>query len=105
VGLYGDFGENGAHLSAQLNPDEHESAKETKMPSNNESIKGWGCGDTTPCKVTPVIQHGVVSPDPTRACIPREDVPRFWREWSTSRRAAPRVLVVEGLKFRVCGVG
>ena len=38
-----------------------------------------GCtpsGDTTPCKVTLVILHGVVSPDPhyghpTRVCIPR----------------------------------
>ena len=32
-------------------------------------------GDTAPCKVTPVILHGVVSPDRsdfTRGCIPRE---------------------------------
>ena len=35
---------------------------------------GVSFGDTTPCKVTPVILHGIVSPDsgyPTRGCIPR----------------------------------
>jgi len=36
-----------------------------RLPSHGPS------GDTTPCKVTPVILHGVVSPDFTWGCIPR----------------------------------
>ena len=36
-------------------------------------------GDTTPCKVTPVILHGVVSPDFTRGCIAGASVGAQWR--------------------------
>ena len=44
-----------------------------KTARREESGDWQESGDTTPCKATPVILHGVVSPDRsafTRGCIP-----------------------------------
>jgi len=53
-----------------------------------------GSGDTTPCKVTPVILHGVVSPDRsdfTRGCIPRTASSGAVQIWGISSRIVTRV--------------
>ena len=68
MALAGEYKTNLEAISKSLDVSKKQARPFCPLP---RATHGSSSGETTPCRVTSVILHGVVSGHPTRGCIPR----------------------------------